>query len=378
MSQVVVVTPDVVGERMAGAGIRAYHLACEIGRRFPTALVANLLGFRRGGEPFEPVAAGTAEGARRIAAAAVVVGQPTRSLLALRKRARGRFCFDLFDLVVLELRELYGPRPRPRQLIHYHAEWSRLRRALQVGEALLYAAPRQRDFYAGVCAALSIDVGEWISRSIEVPFGCEIGRAGDRPPCEAEVDEIVWGGGLWEWLDPDTAAEAVRLANDRGTRCRLRFLGGAHPNPAIEAGRARFAQLAAAAPGLVAVTDEWVPYRERIAWLRGCKVAIMLHRATGEAEYSIRTRFFDALTAGLPVIATRGGFAADLVERESLGLTVPPSDARAVADAAVKLLGDDVFYGACVNNIERVRPRFAWPAVAAPLVERIATWMPRD
>jgi len=34
MTDVVVVTPDVVGERMAGPGIRAYHLAAEIGRRF--------------------------------------------------------------------------------------------------------------------------------------------------------------------------------------------------------------------------------------------------------------------------------------------------------------------------------------------------------
>lgn len=378
MSQVVVVTPDVVGERMAGAGIRAYHLACEIGRRVPTALVANLLAFRPQGEPFEPVAAGTPEAGARITGAAVVIGQPTRQLLSLRKRSRGRFCFDLFDPVVLELRELYGRHPGPRQLIHYHAEWSRLRRALETGDALIHATPRQRDLYAGVYAAMSIDVPDWLSRWIEVPFGCEIDRAADRPLHEPEADEIAWGGGLWPWLDPDTAVEAVRLANDRGVPCRLRFLGGAHPNPAIDVGRGRLERLSAAAPDLIAITEEWVPYRDRIAWLRGCKIAIMLHRATVEAEYSIRTRFFDALAAGLPVIATRGGLAAELVEREGLGLVVPPADPRSAADAIGRLVGDDVFYRASVNNIERVRPRFAWPVVVAPLLERIMSWLQQD
>src|SRR5213596_2845876 len=38
---VVVATPDVVGERMAGPGIRAWHLAEELRKHFPTTLVAR-------------------------------------------------------------------------------------------------------------------------------------------------------------------------------------------------------------------------------------------------------------------------------------------------------------------------------------------------
>jgi glycosyltransferase involved in cell wall biosynthesis len=375
MTDVVVVTPDVVGERMAGPGIRAYHLAAEIGRRFSTTLVASFLRFTPAGEPFEGIGTDSPAARDRIRRARVVIGQPTRLLLSLQKRSSARFCFDLFDPVVLELRELYGRRPAPRQFVHLHAEWWRLRRALRTGDGLLFATARQRDFYTGVYSADAAPPGGWLQRWIEVPFGCEIDET---QPAEKPQGDIAWGGGLWPWLDSETAIDGVRRANAAGVRCRLRLPGAAHPNPAIDVGRAGIGRLAEESPDLVVVGQEWVPYRQRIAWLRTCKAAIMLHRATVEAEYSIRTRFFDALTAGLPVIATRGGLAADLVEREGLGVVVPPSDAEAVAAAIRRLFEDEAFYRQAVSNIMTVRTRFAWPRVALPLIERIGGWMGQE
>src|SRR2546423_5157695 len=42
MFSVVVATPDVVGKRMAGPGIRAWHLTEELAKHFPTTLIAQL------------------------------------------------------------------------------------------------------------------------------------------------------------------------------------------------------------------------------------------------------------------------------------------------------------------------------------------------
>jgi len=121
-----------------------------------------------------------------------------------------------------------------------------------------------------------------------------------------------------------------------------------------------------------------VPYRERFAWLRRAKIAIMLHRPTAEAAYSIRTRLFDAIAAAVPVITTEEGFAADLVRAEGLGIVVPPGDAAAVADAIRRLLHDDDFYAACVTNLTRVQPRFAWDVVTQPLIDAIRRWKQDD
>src|SRR6058998_3349262 len=79
----------------------------------------------------------------------------------------------------------------------------------------------------------------------------------------------------------------------------------------------------------VEANPQWVPYGERLSWLRRGKIAIMLHRPTAEAAYSIRTRLFDAIAAEVPIITTEEGFAAELVAAEGLGMVVPPGDSGA-------------------------------------------------
>jgi glycosyltransferase involved in cell wall biosynthesis len=55
-------------------------------------------------------------------------------------------------------------------------------------------------------------------------------------------------------------------------------------------------------------------------------------------------------------------------------VVVPPSDAAAVADGIARLIDDDGFYAACVSNLIRIQPRFAWDVVTRPLVEAVKQW----
>lgn len=362
MFSVVLQTPDVVGERMAGPGIRAWHLARELGKHVPTSLVAKREGSLPDGVTL--LERGTPEAERAMREASVLIGQPARRF---RRRHRGqKIVYDLFDPTVLELRELYGAAPSMRQRIHLAAEWWRLTEALLRADLLIYAARKQRDFYE------QIQGGDapWI----DVPFGIDLA---DTKACEKPRDNVVvWGGGLWEWLDPGGAVDAVVQVNREGIRCKLLFLGRARPNRDLIDRRRedRFDELIRRGGEHVSANAEWVPYRERLSWLRAGKIAIMLHRRTAEAEYSIRTRLFDAIAAGTPVVASAGGFAAELVEREGLGVVVPPDDAGAVARAIRRLLTDDDFYTDCVQNLERIRPRYAWEVVTRPLVDAVLSW----
>lgn len=362
---VVVATPDVVGARMAGPGIRAWHFARELGKHAPTTLIATIEDGTAAGDGFRLVARDSAEAAEAMRRAEVLIGQPARRF---GRRRRGQFLvYDLFDPSVLELREIYGSAPSVRQRIHLAAEWMRLADALTRGDLLICAAPQQRRFYA----TLQSSDTPWI----EVPFGIDVE---ERAPCAPPPEPIViWGGGTWEWLDPRTAVDAVVRLNASGTRCKLLFLGRRRPNRALVDRRRddRFDALLAAGGDHVSANEEWVPYRERLSWLCAGKVAIMLHRPTAEAEFAIRTRIFDAIAAGLPVVATASGWAAELVEREEIGVVVPPGDAGAVARALERLLSDDVFYSRCVSNLERLRPRYAWQNVTRPLVEAVQKWL---
>lgn len=362
MFNVVLYTPDVVGDRMAGPGIRAWHLSRELGRHFPTTLVAKHEGIVP--EEVPTIASGTDAARAAMRDATVLIGQPSRGFG--RRKRQQKLVFDLFDPTVLELRELYGNLPSPRQRIHLAAEWWRLAMALMGADLFVSASKRQQHFYG----ALQSGDAPWV----EVPFGLDLDEA--MPPADAESNLVLWGGGLWEWLDPVSAVDAVVRLNAEGLPARLLFLGRSRPNRDLVDRRRddRFDVLLARGGRFIAANEEWVPYRQRLSWLRKSKIAIMLHRRTAEAEYSIRTRLFDAIAAGTPVVASAGGFAADLVERERLGIVVPPGDTDAVTRAIRKLLTDDEMHASCVKNLERIRPQYAWQVVTRPLVDAIMKW----
>ena len=356
-------TPDVVGERMAGPGIRAWNLARSLGKQFEVVLVARVEGAPPDGEV--RIREHGSEGAREaLRSASVLIGQPARGFR--RRRRAQKIVYDLFDPTVLELRELYGSAPSPRQRIHLAAEWWRLAEALMRADLLVCATAAQRRFYQ------QLQSGE--ARWLEVPFGID---PAETKGCEKPKDNIVvWGGGVWEWLDPATAVDAILRLNREGTVAKLLFLGRARPNRNLIDRRRedRFDELLQRGGLYVSANDEWIPYRDRLSWLRAGKVAIMLHRRTAEAEYSIRTRLFDAIAAGVPLVATTGGFAADLIRQEGLGIVVPPEDPAAVAAAVGRLLRDDAFHSTCVLNLERIRPRYAWDLVTQPLARAIQQW----
>src|SRR3954452_1985139 len=123
---------------MAGPGIRALHLARELARHFPTTLIAKI----DGATNINVIARGTAEAEAALNRADVLIGQPARGFR--RRRRAQKLVMDLFDPLVLELRELYGAAPSIRQRVHLAAEWSRLTYALRRGDLLIAATPNQR------------------------------------------------------------------------------------------------------------------------------------------------------------------------------------------------------------------------------------------
>lgn len=369
--RVVVYTRDVVGARMAGPGMRAFHLASELAKRFDVRLVAEMPDEFARQAGLEAFGRATPRAAEALREADVVIGQPTRELLGRRSR-RARMVYDLFDPVVLELPAVYAHGNGLRSRAHQWIEWRRLGQALREGDLLLAATEAQFAFYAGVHLRSGAAAEPWLPRWVILPFGVE-----ERDPIDdgAPIDLFdgpmaIWGGGMWPWLDPELAVDAVRRLRDRGSRLRLLFMGGRRPNEGVDraAGRRVIPEDEA-----VLQNPEWVPYRERSRWLRASRVAVMLHKESLEARFAIRTRLFDAIWCGVPIVASAGGFAADLVARESLGVVVPVGDVEAVAGALERICEDDAFHAVCVRNLERIRPRMVWSEIVRPLADRIET-----
>ena len=392
---VLVVATEPVGPRMAGPAIRARELAralagtCAVTLSAPAPSVTPDPRVRL-------LEAGMADVEALVAAARehdVVIAQELPPVV-LERLARGpaRLVADLYNPVVIEvLAGVAGRPPRMRRRIHGRIV-ARTLGLLAAADVVLCANERQRDLWIGGMALHGlIDVAAYErdpslrERVMVVPFGLPDGpppapsgalRAAF-PAIGPDDRVLVWGGGVWGWLDPVTPMRAL----ERLPGTHLVLLGLGRPGLAASGQAAAGAEAVEAArrAGLlgrrVHVNDGWVPYEERGAWLAEADLGVSAHRDHAEARYAHRTRVLDYLWAGLPVVATRGDALAELVERERLGSLAGPGDVAGFAAACERMLGPAG--GAARERIAAVAPSLRWSAVTAPLVAWCAAPPPR-
>jgi len=235
----------------------------------------------------------------------------------------------------------------------------------RINPATYAADPTFERFVAVVPFGLPTDAPQdWGRRPLRAPEG----------PFAPDDFVLLWGGGLYEWLDPVTLVEAVALVDDPSVKAYL--LAGRHPTPAVPSSpmaartrrRAEELGLTDGPSPRVVFGDHWVPYDDRAAWLLDADASVSLHRPGLEATFAFRTRLLDALWTRLPVICAAGDSLAELVHRQGLGMVVPPSDPAAVAEAIVTLR-EPRCYAAARLALGSIAPFYAWDRVAQPLVE---------
>jgi glycosyltransferase involved in cell wall biosynthesis len=186
---------------------------------------------------------------------------------------------------------------------------------------------------------------------------------------------LLWGGGIWRWLDPLTPIRGVERLAAEGRRVHLFFMGVDRPgaDPEVIPSSAEQAIAYARERGLegacVHFNHGWVPYEERQNYLLEADLGISTHHEHLEARFSFRTRVLDYLWAGLPMVLTTGDSMADLVERGALGETVAPEDDRGFALACAALLDDPARHAETVRRVHEAARAFRWEEAARPLVE---------
>jgi len=388
--RVLVISEDPVGEEMGGNAIRAFELAKVLAQHAEVKLAAPSSAAAQTELPQVPLDADEPQRLvselRDVDVVLTLPQGPGRS--AQLRRSNARVVYDLYDPKPLQMFEaMAGKRPAER------AYWARIAldhtlEALLAGDFLICAGDRQRDLWLGALLA----AGQ-ISPSLYetdptlrclldvVPFGIPpeppAPFAGNGPRerfagLEQDAEIVLWNGGLWDWLDPVAAVQAVALIVERRPRVRLVFMGAAPSDPA-QARAASAAHRLAAERGLldrvVFFNDRRVPYPERSDWLLAATCAISLHTEHLETRFSFRTRLLDCFWAGLPIVCTAGDELADLVERAGLGASVPAGRPELLAERLLGVIerGRSSYEPA----LAEVAGRYRWTTAAAPLV----AWM---
>jgi glycosyltransferase involved in cell wall biosynthesis len=215
------------------------------------------------------------------------------------------------------------------------------------------------------------EVGDWARSRVEVIHcGVDTARLRPRPkpgPAEAPFT-ILCIGTLHEVKGQHILVEACRLLRDRGLTLRCRLIGDGEDEDLLRE------RIDASGLGGVVSLDGRRTRDEVIAAIGDADLLVTpsVVARNGKRE-GIPVVLMEAMSCGLPVVASRLSGIPELVEHEIEGLLVPPGDAVALADAIERLHDDAALrarMGAAARR--RIEQEFDLATNARTILDRIA------
>lgn len=391
MSAFLIVANDLIGQRMAGPGIRAWEIAHALhghgvavtlaapGTSLPPAPFETVLFDHRG----EALRAAAERASGLLVQGLVLAHFPFLAALDLP------IAVDIYDPFVLEnlqARALELPSGRRR---HHASDLEVLLAQLQRGDFFLCASENQWDYWLGMLTAVgrvnpdTYDQDATLRQLVDVvPFGLPAEPPLPGPPVlkgvvpgiGADDYVILWGGGIWNWFDPLTLIRAVGDVAAQRPQLRLFFLSGApppsqfQPSTAMASAARELARELGLLDRVVFFNADWVPYDSRASYLAEADLGASTHLPHLETRFAFRTRLLDLFWSGLPMVVTDGDVLAGLVKEHRLGRVVPPEDQAAVAAAILALMDSPGGRAAFAPGFAAVRAQLTWPQVVGPLV----------
>jgi glycosyltransferase involved in cell wall biosynthesis len=249
---------------------------------------------------------------------------------------------DLYDPFIIENLHYFANRGAE---VFQHDHFT-LMNSLARGDFFLCASEAQRMFYLGAllaCGRLNPELfeqdpelksllaiapfgvppaaGTLRLRSVQAPPGQPAGR-------RRSVTDILFGG-IYDWYDPITAIEAVALVPD----ATLTFTH--HPNPDLTPqGKLAEAMEHARKKNYDFVRFEpWAPYERRAEFFERFSMALITFPRSLETDLSMRTRIYDYLWCGLPIVTSSAPGTDEILARYDCGIVVDEDSPRTFADA---------------------------------------------
>jgi glycosyltransferase involved in cell wall biosynthesis len=386
VSQVLIISHDVVDRRMAGPAIRAWEFAQHLSKENQVTLAipnqTNLAG-----EGFA-MTTYNRQRLRELAADAdcTVISGLTLMQYPFLRQVSPVLVVDIYDPFMLENLQLFADKGMKLRLQDHQSLTRAMNDQLLLGDFFICASEEQRNYWLGALSALtrvnphSYDAAPTLRALIDVvPFGLPDVPPQHRHPAMKGIvpgigpDDrvLLWNGGIYNWLDPLTLIRAVAQMAEQRNDIRLFFMGVKHPNPRVHPMRMTTDAIRLSdelgLTGQVVFFNDWVPYEERENYLLEADLGVSLHLTHIETLFAFRTRLLDCLWAGLPMVVTDGDTLAGLVSEHDLGRVVAPEDVDGVAEAILALLAEPNPRTARAARFAAVRQRFSWERAIEPL-----------
>ncbi len=386
--RLLIISHDIVDVKMAGPGMRYF----EMSRAAPDSVEVTLAVPNRAGQisaqrvQFASYSFEKPAELRDLVEAhdVVLVSSFLIDKFSFLAGLKQRVIVDFYDPFVLENLYYYLDQPPAIQQSLNEKSVQLTNQLAQIGDFFICGNERQRDYWLGVLTANGrVDPGAFAQdpslRSLIEVVGIGIP---DREPVQAtllrgihpaipeDAKIVLWGGGIWNWLDPLTLISAWPQVLEHIPQARLVFLGTRHPNPEVPAHQmaARALQLAEkiGQKDKTIVFIEWLEYEAREALLLEADLGVLLQPVHLETRYSIRTRVMDCIWAELPLLISRGDITSEWVVQHRLGKTVPAGQTAQAAEAICELLAQPK--ASFSDGFKLIKAWYRWSQVVQPLV----------
>jgi glycosyltransferase involved in cell wall biosynthesis len=274
---------------------------------------------------------------------------------------------DLYDPYIIENLHYYAERG-DEVFQHDHAT---LVESVARGDYFLCASEAQRLFYLGLMLAsgrlnpMLFEEDPRLESLIGIaPFGVQP----PRPPKARDLTApAILFGGIYDWYDPVAAIDAVALVRESFPGATLTFT--THPNPeTTPQGKLAEAMAYARKHGHAFVRFEpWAAYEQRAEFFERFALALLTFPRSIETDLSMRTRVYDYLWCGLPIVTSSAPGTDELLLRYGAGSVVANDTPRAFADEIVAILRDRDRYESMARAGRRFVDEHQWDRTLAPL-----------
>jgi len=269
---------------------------------------------------------------------------------------------DLYDPFIIENLHYYESRGA-EVFTHDHAT---LVNSLLHGDFFLCASDAQRLFWLGMLLAVgrlnpaTFEADPNLHSLIRIaPFGV--------PPARERTtasEPRVLFGGVYDWYDPILAIDAIAIARESLPQISLTFTK--HPNPDLTPqGKLADAMQHVKRRGFDFVRFEpWFGYDRRAEFFDRFALALLTFPQSLETDLSMRTRVYDYLWGGLPIVSSPAPGTDEILKRYRCGIIVDDSSPRAFAAAILQAFAQQNSLRSGSRDFVR---EHQWPDALQPL-----------
>lgn len=379
-----IISSDIIEAKMAGPGIRYWNFAIELSKHTDVTLLCPNECTLNAKFSIKQISLSTLKEELKTADSVILQGI-TLWQYPFIKKAKVPTVVDLYDPFMFENFEVEKDSVNVNQL--HLSSLTIILDQLAAGDYFICASEKQRDLWIGMLTAINrINAKEYkINSSLEhligvVPFGITVDEPihnknvlkGVFPGINQDDKVLLWGGGIWDWLDPITAIKAVHVLSLKRNDIKLFFMGIKHPNSQVPISKKTLESIALSdslnLTNKFVFFNEWVEYDQRQNFLLEADIGLNVHKNHIETRYAFRTRILDYMWCELPIVTNDGDVMSELVEKHNIGEVIHISNEKNLASTLELMLDKNVLTNYKIG-FKEIKDIYIWENCISPLKE---------